>query len=225
MAAALTMNSFLSVADQNYAAGRGLWLSWMPVPAGNLLWLGFEQLAKLIILQRDWLAEASSGQPVDQLQRALDKRCRSIDSSHSLDPLLDGLRERGGVYLSEHRDSLEHLRTLFQRRYCRTGGLTTPLALLHDVDASYFAVRAQLDPSVQMALIDEIVFRKRIGAAQTLPAFESVHRKNKSFRGRKHPAYNVAGFGRIWTTDGLGVRPLTGGVGRTSESETGAGEV
>lgn len=47
------LNAFLSKCDSNYIAGRALWKLWSYHTAGNLLWLGIEQLAKIIITQTE----------------------------------------------------------------------------------------------------------------------------------------------------------------------------
>lgn len=200
-----SLQSYLTLVDNHYVEGRFLWLNYAFNGAGNLLWLAFEQLIKILIIQsrieRNQIDEIKikndlgekisvkfSNNEIDIKLRAkiLDSLFYHIDSKHNLDTLLKEFHNSTDIDLSEFKNCLEKINEFFKRRYVVNNGTYINPAMLDEIDKLFFFLRSLILNYIPQSLIDEIIFRKKYSFKEPIPFFGTLFLKNNFVASRQY---------------------------------------
>ena len=195
----------MSLVDNHYVEGRFLWLNQAFNGAGNLLWLAFEQLIKILIIQTEIekkqfdeiYVRNDSGKKIkvkydekenDVRLRAkiLDSLFYGIDSRHNLTTLLNNLKNTTGIDLSEYNKCLEKINEFFKRRYVVDSGTSINPAMLNEIDKLFFFLRSFISNYIPESLVDGIIFRKKYSIQEPVPFFGTLFLKNNSVAPRQY---------------------------------------
>lgn len=197
-----SLNSFLALLDQHYVEGRFLWLNHAFNGAGNLLWMSFEQMIKLLIVQaqieKNLIGEVKLIGQKEKLRfdtnesnlklraQILDSLFRKIESNHKLDSLLNKLKETTEIDVLSKYTSLAKVNEFFHRRYVVHAGTSIDPAMLNEIDEIFFYLRSFVSIEIPQSFIDEIIFRKRYHIQEPIPFFATLFHKNNFIAPRKY---------------------------------------
>lgn len=192
-----SLHSYLALADNHYVEGRFLWLNQAFNGAGNLLWLAFEQLIKILIIQNmieknslhDIEIKGCSGKKIkvkyDQnendlelMAKILDSLFFGIDSKHNLNSLLRSLKDDTGIDLTEYNKCLTKINEFFKRRYVVNSGTSINPVMLDEIDRLFFYLRCFISHDIPQSFIDEIIFKRKYTIQEPIPFFGTLFHKN-----------------------------------------------
>lgn len=198
----LTLNHWLQTADQNYISGRILWQHGMIHGAANVLWLGCEQIAKILLLQRQATTLSPHCTDFEAAYSATDQAGKRL--GHNVTNLVAALQcSHPEIGAGAFEPTLEKLHEYFYRRYAVHGGSSIALRLLHSVDDFYFNARDHAAPEIGLGTIDEIHIQRKHGLGHPLSSFAYAYHNNAAFRPRRHASTNfMLPNGHVVTEDG-----------------------
>lgn len=200
-----SLHSYLTLVDNHYVEGRFLWLNHVFNGAGNLLWLAFEQLIKILIIQsrmeQNQITEIKiknesgnkinvkfSDNEMDIKLRAkiLDALFYQIDSKHNLNTLFKEFHDTTDINLSQYKICLEKINEFFKRRYVVNNGTSINPKMLDEIDELFFSLRSLISNYIPQSLIDEILFRKKYSLKEPIPFFGTLFLKNNFVTSRQY---------------------------------------
>lgn len=195
----LKFNSIVFNADSLYIQGRFLWLSKGLSGGGILLWLGCEQLVKVLIIQKsDQFIIDTQNKSDKDTNTVLEKFMKELtrgkhDGEFLLNKLLEEYPE---LDIKKFKKVLTHLNQIFERRYVKFNNksFATYWKDLILIDEFYFLARSYLSPKIQCSLIDEIFMKTLLASSQSLPIYEYAYKDNIHFKGRECPEVNFRDF-------------------------------
>ena len=198
-------NSYLSLIDHHCLDGRFLWMNHAYNSAGNLLWLSFEQLIKLLIIQNRIekneietvvIKDKTKGKTnikfndleydFKTIHKILDSLFFHLEPQHKLDHLLKEFNENFSIDLVKHNDCLKKLKEYFNRRYVTNSGTSYDPKMINEIDEIFFKLRNNCSFLIPQSFIDEIIFRKKYNIQEPVPYFESVFYKNNFIEIRQY---------------------------------------
>lgn len=198
----LSLNAWLQKSDSNYISGRLLWLNALIDGSSNLLWLGCEQIIKILLLQKEIDNISSECTDLDEMHVMCESKGKGY--GHKVDVLVGKLEiEYPEINLNPYKPALEKLHEYFFRRYVVRAGSSISLLLLDQVDELYFKLRRVVHPDVGLGTVDEIYIQKKHSWGHPLPAFAYAYLQNKAFGPRPHRQINMIGPDKqIYKEDG-----------------------
>lgn len=198
-------NSYLSLIDHHYLDGRFLWMNHAYSSAGNLLWLSFEQLIKLLIIQTKIekdeietivIKDKTQGKVILKINKnesdfkvihkILDSLFFNLEPQHKIDPLIRMLKENCGIDLNKHEICLRKIKEYFNRRYVTNSGTSFDPKMINEIDEIFFKLRNSCSQEIPQSFIDEIIFRRKFKIQEPIPYFESVFYKNNFIKIRHY---------------------------------------
>ncbi|MBF0368554.1 MAG: hypothetical protein HQL52_03765 [Magnetococcales bacterium] len=175
----------MNQADKNYIEGRCLWFNWFYGGACNLLWLGVEQLFKLLILQNKLSEFPEEPSNLEEHFKVAEKKARKF--GHNVDKLMDAIhRIHPDIEIHQHNATLKNIHYYFKRRYVINESGLMRGDTIDAVDEVYFSLRGKVQPEAGGRLMDEIFIQKKHKTGHPIPGFAFAYHRNKSFRPRKH---------------------------------------
>lgn len=200
-----SLHSYLSLSDNHYVEGRYLWISNAFSGASNLLWLSFEQIIKLLIVQskiNNNLIKEVSIKTLNGVKRkvifdsdekdvkvrfkVLDSLFFEIEPKHRLEILLKILDELTGIRINRFEKILIKLNEGFKRRYVVNEGFSYNPLNFDQIDEAYFFLRSFVSPDIPQSFIDEIIFRNRFKIREPIPFFETLFLNNNHIQSRQY---------------------------------------
>lgn len=197
-----SLNSFLALIDQHYVEGRFLWLNHAFNGAGNLLWMSFEQIIKLLIVQcriennliKDVKLKSQSEKVTfDINENNVKLRTQIIDAlffqlgaNHKIDSLLKTLKESTEIDVSGKYACLAKVNEFFRRRYVVHESTSIDPRMLDEIDQVFFYLRSFVSNDIPQSFIDEIIFRKKYCIQEPIPFFVTLYHKNNFVSPRKY---------------------------------------
>jgi len=182
--------------------GRFLARGGAHLAAGNLLWLAFEQIAKVLILQKRLNSMAlPEGQPDKRVQdmtdifALLDSEAKRIRPYHEWPPLLGELTTLyPDLDLSSYERLLAKMQEFFSMRYYREAGHKFSCDEVDLIDSCYFRLRDRVVLDLGMGKIDVLYLLRANGKLDLRSPFEDdLFEKNKALRPRpacaSHPKF------------------------------------
>lgn len=200
-----SLHSYLTLVDNHYVEGRFLWLNQAFNGAGNLLWLAFEQLIKVLIIQTKieknlldevYIKSDSRGKikvkydqnenDIELIAKLLDSLLFSIDSKHNLNSLLNTLKDNTGIDLTEYKKCLAKINEFFKRRYVVNSGTSINPIMLDEIDRLFFYLRSFISSNIPQSLVDDIIFRRKYFVQEPIPFFGTLFLKNNFIVSRQY---------------------------------------
>lgn len=196
------LSAWLTRADENYMGGRFLSRAGSHLVGGNVCWLAFEQLAKILILQRRIysmpLPESPPNKRSEDLTAIfglLDDEAKRIHPHHEAEPLLREMaQEYPDLDLSLYKPTIAKLQQFFSMRYYKEGKHQFSRQEIDLIDAFYFLMRDRVVLDIGMGVIDTLLLLRLNGKLYWRSVIhKDLFDENKAIRPRSgcaaHPKF------------------------------------
>ena len=205
--------------------GRLLGRSGGHLVGGNLLWLAFEQLAKILILQdRIHDIPLPERAPEKRSQDLTDifvilEEAKRIRPHHETAPILTELAVGyPDLDLAPYTSTVDKLQQFFSMRYYKDAGHTFSRQEIDVIDSLYFLLRDRVILDIGMGKVDTLLLRQRNGKLEPCSQFEAdLFAQNKALRPRPGCATH-AKFRMVWAGPGMRVAETLTFAGGTDNS-------